>query len=159
MIDPGSNGVEIDFTVSRNDAPADLDRVEQMMTWVAGREGLAGELGIWLCTDEEIAELHLRYMDIPGATDVITFPEDTPDSGGYLGDIAVSVDTAAVQAQDAGHGVAREVAYLCLHGLLHLAGYDDLDDDARARMLARQEALLNEFERDHPGPWERASQR
>ncbi|MFW6075804.1 MAG: rRNA maturation RNase YbeY [Chloroflexota bacterium] len=154
MIESGAdNSIEISFTLSCPESPADLARIEQMLSWAAKREGIAGELGIWLCTDDEIADLHLRYMDIDGATDVITFPEDAPDAGGYLGDIAVSVDTATAQSEDAGHGAAREVAYLCLHGMLHIAGYDDLDNEARARMLARQEDLLNEFERDHPGSW------
>lgn len=153
-MDPaGSRGVSVDFTVSREDPPADLTRIEQLLSHAAEQEGIPGELGIWLCTDDEIAELHRRYMDVPGPTDVITFPEADPGPGGYLGDIAVSVDTAASQARGAGHDRSREIAYLCLHGLLHLAGYDDLDRASRERMLARQETLLNEFEREYPGEW------
>lgn len=129
-----------------------LDRLRQLIDFAACEENLSGELGIWLCTDEEIANLHLQFMNIPGATDVISFPSDD-EPGGYLGDIAVSVDTAASQALDAGHSTEREVVYLCLHGFLHLAGYDDLDPDVRREMIARQDALLDAFEREYSGEW------
>jgi probable rRNA maturation factor len=149
---PNARNILVDFTISAERFTPDTGRIEALLDFAADREGLAGEVGIWLCTDDEIADLHLRFMDIPGATDVITFAGGE-DTGGYLGDIAVSVDTASVQAKDAGHSPEREVAYLCLHGFLHIAGYDDLDDCARSRMLNRQETLLTEFEEAFPGEW------
>lgn len=145
--------IAIDFTVTAALDDVDLRRIEDMLEFAANQSGVRGDLGVWLCTDEEIADLHLRYMSIEVPTDVITFPGDDPDPGGHAGDIAVSVDTASVQASEAGHRVGREIAYLCLHGLLHLAGYDDLDEGSQHQMLRRQEALLNEFERDRPGTW------
>jgi probable rRNA maturation factor len=149
----------VDFTVTAPIRTVSLARIERLLSFVAEREGVGGDLGVWLCTDDEIADLHLRYMAIEGPTDVITFPGDEPGSGGHAGDIAVSVDTAAIQARDAGHSLGREIAYLCLHGLLHLARYDDLDDDSRHQMLRRQEDLLNEFERDRPDSWNPAAER
>lgn len=145
--------LSIDFTITRMDLRVDLVRLEQLLDFASAKEGIQGEIGIWLCTDDEIADLHLKYMNVSGPTDVITFPGDAPDSGGYLGDIAVSIDTAAVQGSEAGHSVEREIAYLCLHGLLHIAGFDDLDEASRHLMLERQEELLSEFERKHPGGW------
>lgn len=144
--------LEIEFTLS---VPIDDDliaRIRNLLDAAAGSEDLTGGLGIWLCTDDEIADLHLRFMDIPGATDVITFPEKS-EPGGYLGDIAVSAETAANQAREAGHPIGREIAYLCLHGLLHIAGYDDLDSHLRHEMIRRQDELMDAFEREHPGVW------
>jgi probable rRNA maturation factor len=150
-----SNGhVAVEFKVTGREHRGILPRLVQLLEYAAGNEAIGGELGVWLCTDEEIADLHQRYMGIAGPTDVITFPGDDPDSGGHLGDIAVSVDTAREQARDAGHPPGREIAYLCLHGLLHLAGYDDVDEDARYRMHRYQEDLIVEFERRCPGSWE-----
>jgi probable rRNA maturation factor len=141
-----------DINVTTSGEIPSLERLQSLMAFAAIEEGLSGEVGIWLCTDDEIADLHIQFMDIPGATDVMSFPSGE-ESGGYLGDIAVSVDTARIQAADAGHSTEREVAYLCLHGFLHLAGYDDLDPDSRDVMLTRQDQLLSMFEQENPGDW------
>jgi probable rRNA maturation factor len=151
MSSSASFEIVVDFTVSAERFVPDTARVESLLQFAAKEELLSGELGVWLCTDEEIADLHLRFMEIPGATDVITFPGD--EGSGYLGDVAVSVGTAAIQAKDAGHSAQREVAYLCLHGLLHIAGYDDMDEVSRTDMLARQDELLRSFEETFPGEW------
>lgn len=157
MSGPDSGSLVIEFTVSHANPAVNLPRVERLLRHAAAQEAISGEVGVWLCDDEEIADLHQRFMGISGPTDVITFSGEADGSGGYLGDIAVSIDTARVQAADAGHGPGREVAFLCLHGLLHLAGYDDLDDEMRRLMLRRQEVLLNEFEREHPGTWDESA--
>jgi probable rRNA maturation factor len=157
MTEQADSAVLVDFTVTASHHIPDHDRLRTLLNFAAARESLSGEVGIWLCTDDEIADLHLRYLDVAGPTDVITFPGDQADEHPYLGDIAVSVDTAAEQARDAGHDPEREVAYLCLHGLLHLAGYDDMTDDGRDQMIDRQEALLSEFERKSGNRWRAGS--
>lgn len=125
--------------------------VVDLLQFAAAVEEIGGEVGVWLCTDAEIADLHARFMGLPGPTDVLSFPgEPDPAGADYLGDIAVSIETAAAQAREMGHSTAREIGYLALHGLLHLIGYDDLDPDRRARMIARQDDLLARFEREHP---------
>ena len=131
------------------------DRLQALLEFAAEQEGAGGEVSVWICRDGEIAELHERYQGIPGPTDVLSFPGDPP----YLGDIAISADTATAQAAEAGHSPNREIAYLALHGLLHLLGYDDLDEASRARMLARQDELLEAFEREHLGEWDEPSSR
>lgn len=106
-----------------------------------------------LITDDEgIRALHRDYLDDDTPTDVLafadardeTFPME-PGQGDYLGDIAVSWDTAAMQGPDAGMTAEREVAFLALHGLLHLLGADDATEDDRAAMHARQHTLLAAF--------------
>lgn len=142
---PGSS-LSVEFTISPGLRPFSAERIQALLDYAAREEGITGEVGIWICTDDEIAELHQQFMQIAGPTDVISFPGE----GVYLGDIAVSFDTAAVQAEDVGHSTERELAYLCLHGLLHLAGYDDLTPGERERMIGRQDELVAGFERETP---------
>lgn len=130
--------------------PVAVRRLARLLRFAAEQEGVAGEVGVWICRDDEIAELHERFQGIPGPTDVLSFPGDPP----YLGDIAVSAETAALQAAEVGHSVGREIAFLVLHGFLHLIGYDDLSEPDRSRMFARQEELLRAFEGEEPGSWE-----
>jgi probable rRNA maturation factor len=106
-----------------------------------------------LCDDAEIAALHETFLGDPTPTDVMTFPYESREDEGYLGDIVVSLDTAREQARAAGHSELREVAFLALHGLLHLLGYDDDRPEERDRMLERQSTLLMAFEREQSPPW------
>jgi len=147
---PETEALDLGLRSSLGVPPFNVDRFKSLMRFVARVEGRQGEVGIWLCTDDEIADLHLRFMQIAGPTDVISFPGDAD----YFGDIAVSFDTAAEQAVEAGHSVARELAYLALHGMLHLFGYDDLTTAEREAMLARQDAVIAEFEKAIPGDWD-----
>ena len=142
--------LDVEIRTSEGVPAIDIARLEALLSSAALAERRSGEVGVWLCSDDEIADLHLRFMDIPGPTDVISFPGDPP----YLGDIAVSFDTAASQALDAEHSVAREIAYLVLHGLLHLFGYDDLTQPERDAMLSRQDKLIEAFEKANAGAWD-----
>jgi probable rRNA maturation factor len=113
------------------------------------------QMTLRICDDDTIAELHGRFFADPTPTDVITFPSgEAPDAGDvYLGDVVVSVETAASQSGDAGHSPEREIAFLALHGLLHLCGYDDTSDELRAAMHERQNAHLIAWERERGRPW------
>jgi probable rRNA maturation factor len=109
----------------------------------------AWSITVRLTDDETISRMHDEYFGDPCPTDVISFPsgEDTDAVAGHLGDIVISVNTAREQAVDAGHSTNREIAYLALHGVLHLCGgYDDRNDDERTRMLRRQTELLSQLE-------------
>lgn len=139
----------VEITFSRGAPLLDRARLRALLAFAASREGRGGEVGLWVCTDDEIAQLHQQFMSMPGPTDVMSFPGDD----GYLGDIAVSFQTAALQAEEIGHGTAREIGYLALHGLLHLLGYDDVMPEDRQAMIARQDALFAAFEAESPGSW------
>lgn len=85
-------------------------------------------------SDKKIRELNRQFRGIDKATDVLSFPSDGPD----LGDIAVSVDTAAAQAKENGLKFDEEIAQLILHGLLHLSGYDHETDNGEMNRLELQ---------------------
>jgi probable rRNA maturation factor len=106
-----------------------------------------------LVDDAEIGDLHAIYFSDPDPTDIITFPHGDMGTDTYLGDVAISVETASRNALDAGHSTDREIAFLALHGLLHLLGYDDADEAEREFMLARQDQLLQQYERGRAAPW------
>src|SRR5689334_14289699 len=81
-------------------------------------------------SDKAIRQLNRQFRGIDKATDVLSFPAEDED-GSNLGDIAISVETAAVQAKENGLTFEGEVAQLILHGLLHLSGYDHETDNGK----------------------------
>ena len=85
-------------------------------------------------SDGRIRELNRQFRGIDKATDVLSFPAGEPDDLN-LGDIAVSVETAAAQAKENGLSFDDEIAQLILHGLLHLSGYDHESDDGEMNRL------------------------
>ena len=91
------------------------------------------EVEVTIVSDRVIADVHQRFMNIPGATDVITFEH---------GEIVTSAQTAAAYAGQYGHGVDQELALYIVHGLLHLNGYDDLTRSDAARMRRTQQHIL-----------------
>ena len=102
-------------------------------------------LTILLVADSESAELHAQHFQDPTTTDVMTFPDgsENPATGiVHLGDLAVCVDVAAREAQSRGRNTADELTLYCLHGLLHLIGYDDVTPRKQTRMWAAQRRLL-----------------
>lgn len=114
----------------------------ELARFVLRQEGQRGKwtVTLVLTTDEHLRELHRQFMGIDEETDVMTFPFDEGEERG--GDIVISVDRAEEQASEAGHSLDDEIRFLATHGLLHLCGWDDLDDASREAMLARQTKLL-----------------
>jgi len=93
------------------------------------------ELTLAFINDEEMEQLHIKWMDLPGSTDVMSFPMDelkpNDPEPGILGDIVISPVFARAQADKAGHSFEHEIKILAAHGLLHLLGYDhqELEDE------------------------------
>lgn len=85
-------------------------------------------------SDKAIRQLNRQFRNVDKATDVLSFPADDTDELN-LGDIAISVDTAARQAKENGLTFDEEVAQLILHGLLHLSGYDHEADNGEMNRL------------------------
>ncbi|KAA9395030.1 rRNA maturation RNase YbeY [Kocuria coralli] len=110
------------------------------------------ELSIALVDEEEMARLHMEWMDLPGPTDVLSFPMDELSAGtaetpadGTLGDIVLCPPVAARQAQAAGHSTEDEFFLLTVHGILHLLGHDHAEDQERQVMFDLQRDLLTSF--------------
>lgn len=97
----------------------------------------AESLGVRFAGDREVRRWNreLRGKDRP--TDVLSFPGD-PEDAGHLGDILISVPAARRQAEEAGHGVDRELRVLLLHGILHCLGYDHETDQGEMERLERR---------------------
>ena len=110
------------------------------------------EISVTFTDDEGIRRLNAQFRGIDKATDVLSFPltdfdgsEEPPVDGDEitLGDIVVSLERAEAQAEEYGHSFEREVAFLCVHSMLHLLGYDHVDDEeAEADMRRRQTEIL-----------------
>ena len=112
---------------------------------LAGARITDAALTILLVADAEAAELHSTHFADPTTTDVMTFPDgsDDPASGRrLLGDLAVCVDVAEREARTRGRPLADELTLYCLHGLLHLIGYDDITPAKQQRMWKAQRRLL-----------------
>jgi probable rRNA maturation factor len=117
-------------------------------------QALSYEIGLRLTNDAEIQELNAQYRQQDKPTDVLAFAaleNNFPQTEEmlaaqplYLGDIIVSIDTAARQAQQQEHSLTTELAWLTAHGLLHLLGWDHPDDESLMEMLKKQVILLDE---------------
>lgn len=114
---------------------------------------------VTLVSDEEIREINRDHREIDRVTDVLSFPMNDfmegeapadvqfdidPETGRLpLGDMVISVETARAQGAEFGHGFARECAYLTTHSMLHLLGYDHVDEgEMKARMRAMEEQIM-----------------
>lgn len=108
------------------------------------------DLNIGFIDDEYMSELHLKWMNEAGSTDVLSFPMDLPQDKGdvvTLGDIMISPVFAAAQAKTAGHSSEHEIYILATHGLLHIIGYDHAEPDEEREMFALQELLVEKWKR------------
>ena len=106
------------------------------------------DLNIAFVEDDYMTELHIKWMDEPGPTDVLSFPMDMPEKRGdivTLGDIVIAPAVAAKQALEAGHSTEHEIYILATHGLLHILGYDHADPDEEKIMFALQEKIVKEW--------------
>lgn len=129
------------FTWQRRLAGRHSERLRATAAAALERVGVGGgEVGVLFCDDETIRDLNHRFRFKDRATDVLAFPGDPPVEGSspYLGDVAISLETASRQAAEAGHGVERELAILLIHGLLHLCGYDHTRDGGTMTALERR---------------------
>lgn len=126
----------------RNEAgqPTKLDLVEAALAKVFELHPSSGDVDVVVTTDEEMRELNRLHRDIDEATDVLTFPgPDWP--GAPLGDIALSYNFALKGAVARGVEVEEELAYLAIHGGLHLLGWDDERDEDRDAMVVEMNRI------------------
>jgi probable rRNA maturation factor len=158
--DPGSNYlITVQMEPDYEDR-LDADRLHRLAIHVLESERVESplELGIVVTTDEEVLALNRQYLGHDYHTDVLSFGMNDRDTDGdatgfvtpaerapYLGDVVISYDRAAEQAPDYNHSTEAEVDTLLVHGLLHLLGYDDTEEEKRETMHARQQELIATF--------------
>ena len=138
------------------------DLLRQVIPAALEAEGVAvpWEVDVLFTDDEGIHQINLEQREVDRPTDVLSFPmfdlrpgehpaeEDADPGTGLvpLGDMVISLERAQAQGQEYGHGTRREVAYLAVHSVLHLLGYDHMDEGPmKAQMRAREEAILEQL--------------
>ena len=112
-------------------------------------EGSA-EISVTFVNNEQIHKLNLEHRNIDRDTDVLSFPlgengvyDINHDTGAkMLGDIVISIEKAFAQAEEYGHPLQREIAFLTVHSLLHLLGYDHMTDNDKTVMRAMEEKIM-----------------
>lgn len=128
-----------------------LKKMEEAASVLFEQEGVDGEraeISLTLVSLEEIRELNRDYRDVDRETDVLSFPqfecvEDMPEFGELcLGDVVICLDKVEEQAKEFGHSFERELIYLFVHSLLHLLGYDHMEEDEKQEMRQREEQVM-----------------
>jgi probable rRNA maturation factor len=166
-------GIEI-----ANESGTDVDEtsVVAVARFTLERMGVSplAELSMLLVDLDVMADLHERWMDLPGPTDVMAFPMDEmgeagatgggrPDSPGggpaLLGDVVLCPAFAAEAAAAAGHSLDDELALLSVHGVLHLLGYDHAEPVEEREMFSLQDGILADFRAAARAARRRAAQR
>ena len=130
----------------------DYSYLDKVINKTLEMEGVsASNFSIVFIDDEKMHELNKTYRGIDRTTDVLSFAFEDNNKLCYnirqLGEIFVSIPKMQAQASEYGHSETRELAFLVVHGLLHLLGYDHTKGEAEEKeMFEKQELVLNEFE-------------
>ncbi|MGM9849763.1 MAG: rRNA maturation RNase YbeY [Bacilli bacterium] len=131
----------------------DLEILKPLLEYARKKEKLEDtelEFSVIIVDNKRIHEINKEYRGIDRPTDVISFAlEDNEeikfDNYRVLGDIYISIDKVREQAKEYGHSEKRELAFLTVHGFLHLLGYDHMKPEEEKIMFAKQEEILDGF--------------
>lgn len=113
------------------------------------------EVGLVFVDDDYIHDLNHRYRGVDSPTDVLSFammegePVESGEAEPILGDVVISLQAVERQAKEYGHSFLREAAYLTIHGVLHLLGYDHMEEDNKRIMRQKEEEIIAGL--DFPG--------
>jgi len=138
------------------------DIIEKVVRASLAEEGIdtGCEINILITDDASIRKMNREYRNVDSATDVLSFPmadikngRILATNGDYdldegllvLGDIVISIETAKKQAEQYGHSIEREIAFLACHGMFHLLGYDHMEIGEEKVMMEKQEKVLNKL--------------
>ncbi|MGI9132056.1 MAG: rRNA maturation RNase YbeY [Candidatus Nanopelagicaceae bacterium] len=141
-------GIEI---ANNSGVDCNEDEIVEVAAFALDKMGIHpdSDLGITLVDEEEITKLHVQWMDLPGPTDVLSFPMDelkpfsASDGPGIIGDIVICPQFAAKQAVN--HSVADEISLLTVHGVLHLLGFDHVEPNEHKEMFDLQDKTLADW--------------
>ena len=140
-------GIEL---TNNSAAQADENQISSVAKFALAKMGIHpdSDLSITLVDEAEMEKLHIEWMDLPGPTDVLSFPMDelkpfsAADGPGIIGDIVLCPEFAAKAAKST---VAAELALLTIHGVLHLLGFDHAEKNEEKEMFDLQEKILKEW--------------
>lgn len=140
---------------NRSGSLAPTDQLHSLLTYCLTKLELNPEddLTVIFVDEAEMEELHIKWMDEPGPTDVLSFPMDEVRRGSamaapaILGDIILCPSVAEAQAIQAGHSPNHEIFILTAHGLLHLLGYDHAEKAEEIEMFSLQEELVASWQK------------
>ena len=141
-------GIEI---ANNSGVACNEDEIVEVAAFALDKMGIHpdSDLGITLVDEDEITKLHVQWMDLPGPTDVLSFPMDelkpfsASNGPGIIGDIVICPQFAAKQAVN--HSTADEISLLTVHGVLHLLGFDHVQPDEHKVMFDLQEKTLADW--------------
>jgi probable rRNA maturation factor len=141
-------GIEI---ANNSGVACNEDQIVDVAAFALDKMGIHPEsdLGITLVDEEEITKLHIQWMNLPGPTDVLSFPMDelkpfsASDGPGIIGDIVICPQFAAKQATK--HSTEDEISLLTVHGVLHLLGFDHVEEEEHKVMFGLQDKTLAEW--------------
>ncbi|PQO38545.1 rRNA maturation RNase YbeY [Blastopirellula marina] len=140
-----SSPYEIDITNRQSEFQVPGDLFQQAVQAVFSGEGFArGEVGIAVVDNAEIHDFNVRFLQHDYATDVITFPMDQ-EAGFLSGEIMLSAQYAADEARQHAWTVEEEMTLYVVHGCLHLAGYDDHEENDRLEMRRLEQHYLRQL--------------
>lgn len=138
--------LNVEFNQENEDAEISknmLKLLEKIVITAAELEGYSGgEVSIAFVSNQKIKELNAKYRNKNEVTDVLSFPMDQE----LLGDIIISTQRASEQALEYGHSLKRELAYLTVHGMLHLFGYDHHSKEEKDEMRQKEERILTQLD-------------
>lgn len=134
------------------------ETMREALSVILKKEGIddeGAEVSVSFVTPEEIQTLNRDYRDVDRVTDVLSFPQfdsvddmiDMQEETGVaeLGDVVICMDRAKEQAEEFGHPLRREVIYLFVHSILHLLGYDHMEEEDKKEMRAREDEVMSEL--------------
>ena len=161
----GKQIVQIEWNILYPFDQSILSAIQKAADMCVSCEGIntSCSISVCLCDDETITEINRTYRETNRSTDVLSFPSVSYPSGKtagsckallqqeyddttgtcFLGDLFISVPHVKAQAKEYGHSELREAAYLLVHGICHLMGYDHIDPEDRKKMRAMEERILD----------------
>ncbi len=145
----------MEITINYSDMRFYHEELETLVRYVLNKGAelqnvpVDAEISVLICDGPVIHELNKEYRNVDAPTDVLSFAlnegdeETLPEEALCLGDIVINIDRAAEQAEEFGHSREREIAFLSVHGFLHILGYDHYEEEEKKEMRKAEEDILS----------------
>lgn len=141
-----------DYIFNTTDEIIDIEDMDKVIKFACNKMKINNPiLNITLVDKNKIQEINKLYRNKDAVTDVISFAFEevadiTYDDVRFLGEIYICYERCVSQAEEYGHSIKRELCYLAVHGLLHLLGYDHMNEEDKKIMRAKEEEILSEYD-------------